>query len=233
MLTKLKVATGPFLILAVLIIALDVRGGVPAWPNPPPGWIGGVIPYIVDERLSDDGKMNARSAMAVWTEATVLRFVPRTDEPDFIHVLEHVEEDYVKGIAPPCARQPTCWGVSGWLPNDVHGLGHAIGLEHEQQRRDRDRYIRVFQEHISPHYRWTWNPQPFYGTDISPYNYRSIITSEAPPQTDEACGLGRLLTVKRTPTAAPAAARSRLHGRPEAMVAVNWPVRSPSTGVRP
>jgi hypothetical protein len=60
-----------------------------------------------------------------------------------------------------------------------------------------------------------------------------FISSEAPPQTDEACGLGRLLTVKRTPTAAPAAARSRLHGRPEAMVAVNWPVRSPSTGVRP
>ena len=63
--------------------------------------------------------------------------------------------------------------------------------------------------------------------------FETLNASEAPPQTDEACGLGRLLTVKRTPTAAPAAARSRLHGRPEAMVAVNWPVRSPSTGVRP
>ena len=175
MMKKALAAMALFSIPCALIFGPDATGGVPNWELVPPAWIGGVIPYVVDERVSDDGKRSARGAMAVWTEGTVLRFVPRTDEPDFIHVVEHVEEDYVKGIVQPCAHQPTCWWVSGWLPNDVHGLGHAIGLMHEQQRRDRDRYIRVFQQHISPHYRWTWNPQPFYGADISPYNYQSVM----------------------------------------------------------
>ena len=152
----------------------EPQGGVPD-ESVPPGWVGGVIPYVLDVDMPDSARESAERAMAVWTEATVLRFVLRTDEPDFIHVVRHVEEDYVKGIVQPCARQPTCWWVGGWLPNDVHGLGHAIGLEREQQRRDRDRYIRVFQEHISPHYRWTWNPEPFYGADISPYNYQSVM----------------------------------------------------------
>ena len=171
-------ATAPLLILGLLFLGLlgpTATGGVPSLELMPPGWIGGVIPYVMDERLSDDGRRNARDAMAAWTEATVLRFVPRSDEPDFIHVVEHVEEYVVQGIAQPCARQPTCWRVGGWLPNDVHGLGHALGLQHEQQRRDRDRYIRVFQGHISPHARWTWNPQPHHWADISPYNYLSIM----------------------------------------------------------
>ena len=92
--------------------------------------------------------------MKAWSEATVLRFVPRTNEPDYIHILEHVEEDYVRGLAQSCDRRPACWWVSGFLPNDVHGIGHALGLDHEQQRRDRDHYIRVFQDHISRRLRW-------------------------------------------------------------------------------
>ena len=172
---KAPAVTALLLILGLLLLGPTATGGVPRWDLVPPGWIGGVIPYLMDERLSDDGKRSAGDAIAVWTEATVLRFVPRTDEPDYIHVVEHVEEYVVQGIAQPCARQPTCWRVSGSLANDAHGLGHAIGLEHEQQRLDRDRYIRVFQQHISPHYRWTWNPRSFYGADISPYNYQSVM----------------------------------------------------------
>ena len=161
--------TGSFLILGLLFFGLNARGGVPfMYPDGriPPGWFGGVIPYVLDENLPDGVREAAARSMAAWTEATVLRFVPRTDESDFIHIVEDWAD---------CVRQPSCFVPSGSGRNSDHGLGHGLGLEHEQQRRDRGRYLRVFQRHISPHKRWTWNPRPFYHTDISPYNYQSVM----------------------------------------------------------
>ena len=58
---------------------------------------------------------------------------------------------------------------------DATAKATVLGLDHEQQRRDRDRYIRVFQQHISPHRRWAWNRRADYGADISPYNYQSVM----------------------------------------------------------
>lgn len=168
--TRTMAVTGSFLILAVLFFVLTATGGVPRWNERPfpPGWTGGVIPYVLDDDMPGRARESAQKAMAAWTEATVLRFVPRTNEPDFIYFVE-------AGQYQNCVRQPTCVGASGFTPNDQHGLGHGLGLEHEQQRRDRDRYVRVFQDHISPHLRKAWNPRSFYGADISPYNYQSVM----------------------------------------------------------
>ena len=173
MLTKIKAATGALLIPAVLILALalDVRGGAPFWPPErpfPPGWLGGVIPYVLDDDMSGWARESAQQAMSAWTGATVLRFVPRTNETDFIYFVE-------AGQYQKCVRQPTCIGAGGFAPNIQHGVGHGLGLMHEQQRRDRDRYVRVFQGPISPHLRSVWNPQPIHGADISPYNYQSVM----------------------------------------------------------
>ena len=65
----------------------------------------------------------------------------------------------------------------GFARNDEHGLEHALALQHEQQRKDRDQYVRVFQRNISPHRRWAWNRnrQGDVGPDISPYNYQSVM----------------------------------------------------------
>ncbi len=163
---KALAATAPLLILGLLFLGPTAKGGVPYGTDRPPSWIGGVIPYVIDERLSDDDKRHARDTMAVWAEATILRFIPRTKEPEFIYITDEWEN---------CIRRPTCHTSSGFLPNDVHGFGHALGLAHEQQRRDRDRYIRVVQEHISPHARGGFNPRAFHGSDISPYNYLSVM----------------------------------------------------------
>ena len=119
MTTRTPVATGSFLILAVLFLVLNATGGVPHWPNfgrPfPPGWSGGVIPYLLDEDMPDWARANAEQAMAGWTEATVLRFVPRTDEPSFIYFVQ-------AGNYENCVRQPTCVGASRFMPNNEHGL---------------------------------------------------------------------------------------------------------------
>ena len=145
--------------------------GAPSW-NPgngrpfPPGWIGGVIPYVFDEAMPEEAREHAEQTMATWSEMTVLRFVRRTNEPDFIYFVERFQN---------CVWQPTCVRASGFAPNAEHGVGHGLGLQHEQQRRDRDRYVWVDQHGISPHFRGVWNPQSHHGADISPYNYQSVM----------------------------------------------------------
>ena len=161
-----SLAVSAFLILAILLFRLHAIGGVPVRRAPPDGWIGGIIPYAMHDDMSDSLTESAASALAAWADATVLRFVPRTREPDFIYFTPRWED---------CGGRPHCMVIEGFFPNDVHGIGHALGLEHEQQRRDRNRYMRVFQNTISPYGRQFWNPKAFYGADISPFNYQSIM----------------------------------------------------------
>ena len=141
---KALAVTAPLLILGVLFFEPHATGGVLRWDDVPPTWIGGVIPYVLDEEMQERPRQNALASLEMWMKATILKFVPRTDEPDFIYLTQEPNH---------CIRQPNCALIGGG-PNQAHGIGHALGLDHEQQRRDRDRYIRAFQEHISPNFRW-------------------------------------------------------------------------------
>ena len=149
----------------VLLFGLKATGGVP-WDPFPPGWVGGVVPYAYDDDVPNSARTSAARTMAQWAANTILEFAPRTDEADFLVLAEN------------CRGRKPCFQISDWFAGNVHGLGHGIWLEHEQQRRDRDRYIRVFQERISPHYRWTWNPQEHYELDVGSYNYQSVMHYE-------------------------------------------------------
>ena len=62
------------------------------------------------------------------------------------------------------------------VPITLHELGHAIGMWHEQQRKDRDRWVTVFRSNIDPGGGGgNWHPQRLAGTDIGPYDYRSVM----------------------------------------------------------
>src|ERR1022692_588865 len=45
-------------------------------------WPGGVIPYVVDSDVPRPERIYG--AMQLWTEATPIRFVRRSDEPDYV-----------------------------------------------------------------------------------------------------------------------------------------------------
>ena len=141
-------------------------------------WPDGIIPYVIDDGVP--GREKILRAIRAWDTKTVLRFVERTSQ----------HEDYLRFT--PGSVSGT-WLCAGNSPGNViiqiepggsnyevllHGIGHAIGLEHEQQRRDRDRYVRVFSENIAatPYARGAWHPNVGLGPDIGPYDYRSIMT---------------------------------------------------------
>ena len=139
-------------------------------------WPGGIVPYVIDDDVPHPEWIV--EAIGIWNEKTVLQFVERTTERDYLRF---------------AVRDAGCFGVFGRgfdggeqimpvapggcpVPITLHELGHAIGMWHEQQRKDRDRYVRVFRENIDPgDGRGQWHPQELAGPDIGRYDYRSVM----------------------------------------------------------
>ena len=142
-------------------------------------WPGGIVPYVIEDDVP--GRDTILRAIREWGTRTVLRFVERTSQQNYLRfALGPVSGTYLCREDSPGEQiqliQP--WGNSWEVL--LHGIGHAIGLAHEQQRTDRDRYVRVFSENIAatPYARDNWHRHV--GTlPVGPYDYRSIMTYDA------------------------------------------------------
>ena len=135
-------------------------------------WPDGIIPYVIDKDVPEQLRNEVLKAIRIWDTQTVLRFVERTPQ----------HEDYMRFTSGPWAGTWICReGVQDVLLSSygsasvlLHGFGHAIGLAHENQRRDRDRYLTVFSDNISATQSGL-HPLPGHGRDIGPYDYRSVM----------------------------------------------------------
>jgi len=139
-------------------------------------WPNARVPFTIDCSLENmpSALRAIRLAMNQWEAKTCLRFVPRTNEKDYLEFF----------------RNTHCWGHVGRIGGKsqisvghgcdyehvmVHEIGHAVGFWHEQNRMDRDNYVTVHWENIEE-----WVKSAFdkvkdsddYGV---PYDYASIM----------------------------------------------------------
>ena len=138
-------------------------------------WPGGIIPYVIDDDVPHPEWI--LEAMRVWNEQTVVEFVDRTTERDYLRfaVRETGGCSAVSGRGWDGGERIMPIGPTGCsVPITLHELGHAIGMGHENQRRDRDQYLRLFGENIHPA-RGNWRKSWFNVADIGPYDYRSVM----------------------------------------------------------
>ncbi|HKP75797.1 MAG TPA: ricin-type beta-trefoil lectin domain protein [Longimicrobiaceae bacterium] len=110
-----------------------------------------MIPYIVTpspitgSRYTADQWNNVQHAMNRIHEQTRVRFVARTSERDYVRIYPGGDFCQVgrQGGEQPCYPSGKVWQTA------MHELGHAIGLQHEHQRADRDTHIVVHTERIA------------------------------------------------------------------------------------
>nr|CAH0106334.1 unnamed protein product [Daphnia galeata] len=143
------------------------------WPNPKK------IPYVVDSSFGKASEFffNAKARCAIgfamnqYHKNTCIRFVPRTNETDYIQINRLDTQEYGEG-AHHVTLSPSCYAYQAGTI--MHELMHRVGFHHEHTRPDRDSYIAILWDNISN--AWKAQYEIAKGSAlISSYDYGSVM----------------------------------------------------------
>ncbi|HEY5298240.1 MAG TPA: M12 family metallopeptidase [Verrucomicrobiae bacterium] len=115
-------------------------------------WPGGDVYYTFSNNVSAVKQKAFLDGAAEWAMFANLHFIPRTTQPNYVTVYELAALEGGQSMVGMVGGQqfiqisPTAWNRS----TICHELGHTLGLVHEQQRSDRDSYVKILTNNITP-----------------------------------------------------------------------------------
>ncbi|XP_034436667.1 zinc metalloproteinase nas-14-like [Hippoglossus hippoglossus] len=123
------------------ILMPEVRNAVQSlWPD-------ATVPYVISHDLADR-KSDIDTAFTMISNATCIRFKIHTKELNYLDIKEG--EGCASFVGCQGGAQSLYYGRSCRVGNLCHELVHALGLHHEHTRDDRDQYVSVQWESITP-----------------------------------------------------------------------------------
>lgn len=136
-------------------------------------WPEGIVPYEIQPDLLC--LQRVEEAVQRWNSAGVpVRLVPRKSQRDYVEFIAAEQCSSRKGrgggrqeirLSPDCR--------AGMV---LHEIGHAVGLAHEHNRHDRDRYLeKICLENIYPEALSNFLLQPDNGDALGEYDFESIM----------------------------------------------------------
>ncbi|KAF8765217.1 astacin-like metalloprotease toxin 1 [Argiope bruennichi] len=139
-------------------------------------WPGGIVPYEEDPGLNKTVmRFILERAFNHYLKHTCIKFVPRTNEHDYIRIFPGQGcYSYVGRVG---GQQPVSLGLGcGWEATIIHELGHAVGFYHEQNRSDRDDYLTIYWENIKEGAEDQFMKlKPNQNQLLTPFDYESIM----------------------------------------------------------
>lgn len=142
------------------------------WPKSSNGLV--MIPYIMSSEFTGWERETIEYAMQSFHTSTCLRFVPRQNEYDYISV-----ENYggcFSSLGKEGGGQILSLNKQGCLYHGIiqHEINHALGFQHEQNRSDRDYYVRINWDNIDPQKAYNFYKQDTNNLN-TPYDYSSVM----------------------------------------------------------
>nr|XP_055074692.1 hatching enzyme 1.2-like [Misgurnus anguillicaudatus] len=132
------------------------------------------VPYIVSSEYTYYEKSTIQSAMTSFASKTCIRFVPRSSQIDYISI-ENLDGCY-SSLGRTGGKQVVSLKRGGCVYHGIveHELNHALGFYHEHTRSDRDQYVRINWQNISPDMAYNFQKQNT-NNQNTPYDYGSVM----------------------------------------------------------
>jgi hypothetical protein len=145
-------------------LGIGIKGARFRWPDK-------TVFFTIENNLQN--KERVTQAIDHWHAKTKIKFVKRTNEVNFVTF--RPGSGCSSAVGMQGGQQFITLGSSCTTGNCIHEIGHAVGLWHEQSRRDRDVFVRVRLENVIPGMEHNFFQHLNDGVDLGRYDYASIM----------------------------------------------------------
>ena len=144
------------------------------WPE-----VNGVatIPYRIHPNTPASSRPDIEKAVQAFNDQMdgVIRWVQRTNQTDYVSFKLDGGPGFCASLVGKGDGEQFIDGDPGCgVGTIVHEMGHAAGIEHEQSRTDRDKYITLKPENMTAEDLTQWEINSG-GIDLGPYGYGSVM----------------------------------------------------------
>jgi hypothetical protein len=140
------------------------------WDTNTTFWPNGVVPYQFAPTVTMVSQTNMISAMLQWENVANVDFRPKVAADQFYVLIQNSTENSSPVGRQPLQNQPQPINIVSWNSTFImaHELAHALGLWHEQSRPDRDSYVTINTQNITPSSAITVNFNKRTAADVYP-----------------------------------------------------------------
>jgi hypothetical protein len=138
-------------------------------------WPNRTVPYVINPGVTNPQRVI--DAINHWSSKTNIKLIKRTNQANYVEFFPARPGGLCTSMVGMVGGRQAIT-VSDYCDASIltHEIGHAIGFLHEQERSDRERYIKILYDNILPENRIWFNTYlPNTGFEIGAFDFQSVM----------------------------------------------------------